>query len=108
MKFTKLVFTLSLIVLSFSGKSQITGTAVSAMDSIDWAKPKEYTIAGIQIECGQFTDKNVVRLLSGLTVEDKSEIPGDKIGEAIKNIWKQGLFEDVKIYLEKTIFDKAF
>ena len=76
------------MITSLSGFAQITGDAKFAMDSIDWAKPKEYLIAGIQIECSQFTDKNVVRLLSGLTVDDKIQIPGDKIGEAIKNLWK--------------------
>lgn len=75
---------------------------------LDWAKPKEYTIAGIEVECSEFTDKNIVRLLSGLNYDDKIHIPGDDISEAIKNLWKQGLFEDVQIFLVKTIGDKAF
>ncbi len=75
---------------------------------IDYAKPKEYTLAPLEIECSQYTDKNIIRLLSGLSAGDKIQIPGDKIGEAIKNLWKQGLFEDVKIYLLKTIGNDAF
>lgn len=75
---------------------------------IDYATPKDYTLGPIKIECSEFTDKNVVRLLSGLTQGDKIQIPGDKISEAIKNLWKQGLFEDVQIYLEKIIGDEAF
>ena len=51
---------------------------------LDWAKPKEYTIAGIEVECSEFTDKNIVRLLSGLNYDDKIHIPGDDISEAIK------------------------
>ena len=108
MTFNKLILLFSLIATSYSGFSQITGNSSFAKDSIDWSKPKEYVIAGIQVECSQFTDKNVVRLLSGLSADDKIQIPGDKIGEAIKNLWKQGLFEDVQIYLEKTLGDKAF
>lgn len=108
MTFNRLILLFSIIVTSYSGYSQISGNSSFAMDSVNWAKPKEYVIAGIQVECSQFTDKNVVRLLSGLTVEDKIQIPGDKIGEAIKNLWKQGLFEDVQVYLEKTMGDKAF
>lgn len=80
----------------------------SNTEPIDYAKPKEYILAGIEVECSQFTDKNVVRLLSGLTVGEKIQIPGDKISEAIKTLWKQSLFEDVKIYLVKTIGDQAF
>ncbi|MES2763955.1 MAG: outer membrane protein assembly factor BamA [Bacteroidota bacterium] len=80
----------------------------TSVEALDWSKPKEYSIAGIEVECSEFTDKNVVRLLSGITVGDKIQIPGDKISEAIKNLWKQGLFEDVKVYLVKTIGNDAF
>ncbi|MCF8424901.1 MAG: outer membrane protein assembly factor BamA [Bacteroidia bacterium] len=78
------------------------------VEQLDWSKPKEYTISGIEIECSEYTDKNIVRLLSGINYGDKVQIPGDKIAEAIKNLWKQSLFEDVKIYLVKTIGDEAF
>jgi outer membrane protein insertion porin family len=46
--------------------------------------------------------------LSGISYGDKIQIPGDKISEAIKSLWKQSLFEDVKIYLVKTIGNDAF
>ena len=78
------------------------------VSTLDWAKPKEYTVAGIEVECSEYTDKNIVRLLSGISYGDKVQIPGDKISEAIKNLWKQTLFEDVKIYLVKTIGNDAF
>ena len=78
------------------------------VEQLDWSKPKEYTISGIEIECSEYTDKNIVRLLSGINYGDKIQIPGDKIAEAIKNLWKQSLFEDVKIYLVKTIGEEAF
>jgi outer membrane protein insertion porin family len=77
-------------------------------NALDWSKPQEYIIAGIEVECSEYTDKNIIRLLSGLTVGDKIQLPGDKISESIKTLWKQGLFEDVKIYLQKTIGKDAF
>ncbi len=80
----------------------------NSLEMLDWSKPKEYTIAGIEVECSEYTDKNIIRLLSGISVGDKVQIPGDKISEAIKNLWKQSLFEDVKIYLVKTIGNDAF
>ncbi len=107
MKFLKLPFLFFIFLFSQAGFSQIVLDA-GAADSINWAKPKEYTIAGIQIECSKFTDQNIVRLLTGLTVGDKIQIPGDKISEAIKNLWKQSLFEDVKIYLDKTVRNDVF
>jgi outer membrane protein insertion porin family len=108
MKLIKLPFLCFLLVLSHIGVSQVLLDSPTNSDPIDWAKPKEYTIAAIDIECSIYTDKNIVRLLSGLTVGDKVQIPGDKISEAIKSLWKQSLFEDVKIYLEKIIGNDAF
>ncbi len=106
-----------LFLLLFFGKlgsAQILGSSNPAdsakvpADPIDWAKPKEYTLAPLEVECSQFTDKNIVRLLSGLTPGDKIQIPGDKISEAIKSLWKQSLFEDVKIYIVKIIGNDIF
>ncbi len=108
MKFIKLPVLCVLLVLSHVGFSQILLESSNVADSIDWAKPKEYTLAPIEVECSQYTDKNIVRLLTGLTAGDKIQIPGDKISEAIKSLWKQSLFENVKIYLVKTIGKDAF
>ena len=93
MKLIKLPFLCLLLMLSHVGFSQILLESSQTSDPIDWAKPKEYTLAAVEVDCSQYTDKNIVRLLSGLTPGDKIQIPGDKISEAIKNLWKQSLFE---------------
>lgn len=105
LKYAVLFFLLAISNISFS---QIVPIESNVVGDLDWAKPKEYTIAGIEVECSEFTDKNIVRLLSGITYGDKVQIPGDKIAEAIKNLFKQGLFEDVQIYLVKSIGNDAF
>lgn len=104
-KYSTLFFLLILCKLNFA---QVVPMEPISADPLDWSKPKEYTIAGIEVECSEFTDKNIVRLLSGINYGDKVQIPGDKISEALKNLWKQSLFEDVKIYLVKTIGNDAF
>ena len=104
LKYPILLFLLTFCQLSFA---QIPLDANTG-DVVDYAKPKEYTLAGLEVECSQYTDKNIIRLLSGLTIGDKIQIPGDKISETIKALWKQGLFEDVQIYLVKTIGNDAF
>jgi outer membrane protein insertion porin family len=107
MTFLKYAVLLFLIVMGNIASAQIISSELSSSEPIDWAKPKEYTLGPIEVESTE-TDKNVVRLLSGLTSGDKIQIPGDKMSEAIKNLWKQGLFEDVQIYLTKTIGNQAF
>ncbi len=108
MKLIKLPFLCLFLMLGQAGFSQILLESSQGSEPVDWAKPKEYTLAAVEIDCSQYTDKNIVRLLSGLTPGDKIQIPGDKISEAIKNLWKQSLFEDVKVYLVKVIGNEAF
>lgn len=74
----------------------------------DYALPKSYTIGGIEVTGANFTDKNVIRLLSNLVVGDKIQIPGDKITDAIKALWKQSLFENIEIYQERIIGNDIF
>lgn len=108
MTLNKSLFLILILLASVGIMAQETISEPVTNTLLDWAKPKEYTIAGIEVECSEYTDKNIIRLLSGLNYDDKIHIPGDDISEAIKNLWKQGLFEDVQIYLVKTIGDKAF
>jgi outer membrane protein insertion porin family len=109
MTFLKYLILFFLLALSSLSNAQVAPVDINTETaSLDWSKPKEYTVAGIEVECSEFTDKNIVRLLSGITYGDKIQIPGDKISEAIKNLWKQSLFEDVKIFLVKTIGNEAF
>lgn len=69
----------------------------------DFSIPKEYEIGGIFITGSDHLDQNVLTLLSGLSVGDKVLVPGDKFSTAIENLWKQGLFEDVKITATKIV-----
>ncbi len=75
---------------------------------IDYTKPVKYIIGGITVEGTQNFDNNVIIMLSGLTVSDTIEIPGDKITKAIDNLWKQGLFEDIKIFASNIINNTIF
>jgi len=88
-----------------------TAELFSQADSVaayDYAAPKNYIIGGIKSEGANYTDGNVIRLLSGMQVGDKIQIPGDKTTDAIKALWKQGLFEDIQIIQEKIIGNEIF
>jgi len=64
---------------------------------LDYAFPREYTIGGITVSGCVTREPNAVKLFSGLKVGDKVTVPGQKITDAIKNIWEQHLFSDVRI-----------
>ncbi len=64
---------------------------------MDYGYPKEYTIGGLTVSGCVTRDPNAVKLFSGLKVGDKITIPGEQIGKAIRAIWDQRLFTDVRI-----------
>ncbi len=84
-----------------------TATTNESQD-LNYQNPKKYTIAAINVVCSEYTDKNVVKLLSGLEVGNDIKIPGEEVAKAIKALLDEKLFEDIKISLEKTIGSDAF
>lgn len=75
---------------------------------IDYAKPKTYTLAGYEVSGTNFLDKNIIKSLTGLVAGEEIEIPGEEISKAIRNLWKQGLFSDVSIYLSRVEGNNAY
>lgn len=79
-----------------------------AQISIDYSNPRKYEIGGITVSGATFTDAEIIILLSTLRVGQQISIPGDEISNAIKNIWKQGLFSTVDIYVVSTTGNYVF
>ena len=73
-----------------------------AQKQANYAAPGDYGIGGITVSGTQYLDQDILISLSGLRVGDKVSIPGDAISNAIKNLWDQGFFTDVKVYITKT------
>ncbi len=91
-----LCFLLTSILVKAQNKQPLKDSTI-----IDYSSPKEYEIGGIFVSGSDHLDQNVLTLLSGLSIGDKVQVPGDRISTAIENLWKQGLFEDVKISISK-------
>ena len=70
--------------------------------------PSTYEIAGIRIVgADNYEEKNIIGY-SGLKVGDRIPIPGSDINDAAKRLWKQGLFSNVKITVDKVAGNKAW
>ncbi len=98
--YKKITFLILLSLSSFLVKAQVS-LGGDSLSLIDFSMPKEYEIGGITVSGAEHLDQSVLTLLSGLTVGDKVQVPGDKFSAAIENLWKQGLFEDIKITASK-------
>lgn len=69
------------------------------LNELSISSPKEYEIGGITITGSDNLDNQIITLISGLQVGDKITLPGDETTKAIKNLWRQKLFDDVGIYV---------
>ena len=69
----------------------------------------EYTIGGITVTGVQYLDADLLQSVAGLSVGDKIRLPGDeKVARAIRNLWKQDLFSDVQVLIDKYVGDRIF
>jgi outer membrane protein insertion porin family len=75
---------------------------------LDYNAPKDYYIGGITVSGVKYLDANVLIMITGLTVGDKIKIPGEKITQAVKKMWEQGLFEDVSISVSKIVDNQIY
>ena len=63
---------------------------------------------GISVEGNTTADANTIIANSGLREGKEIEIPGDATNNAIKQLWKLGIFEDVQIIIDKKVSDGVF
>ena len=79
-----------------------------AENALNYVNPQEFIIGGIDITGLNILDKNALISLSGLRVGDKVKIPGDKISNAIRKLWKHGLVGDISIGVDRIEGENVF
>lgn len=97
---------LLMLMLSARGVAQVV--IGDADYDIDYLTPKEYEIGGITFVGAENYDTRMILLVAGLQVGDEILVPSDKLATAVDRLWKQGLFEDVQIYVTRIQDDKIF
>lgn len=78
------------------------------LENLNYSSPKEYEIAGVTVTGADFFDSQAIISLSGLEVGNTVKIPGERITKAIKSLWEQKLFSDVKIVALKIDGNRIF
>jgi outer membrane protein insertion porin family len=75
---------------------------------IDYTNPFDYIIGGVSVSGVRFLDTNALIGISGLRIGQEIAVPGEAITTAVKKLWQQGLFSDVRINITKTVADTVF
>lgn len=81
----------------------VQGNVVSTQPgfTIDNSTPERFRIAHITIKGAEQYDHNAIKAIAGITEGAVIYLPGDEISTAIQNLWKEELFSDVDIAIEK-------
>jgi len=69
---------------------------------------EDYVIGGVTVSGVRYLDQNALIGISGLRKGQEITIPGDAITTAVKKLWMQGLFSDVRISITKTVSDTVY
>lgn len=77
--------------------------------AVSYKNGAEYEIADITVSSNSDkVDKSYVIFISGLVRGDRVEMPGTAFNNAIKKLWEEKVFSNVKITLTKVVEDKIF
>jgi outer membrane protein insertion porin family len=110
----KYIFAILFSVLSAAAMAQVPGPPRQALtrpisaDSLSYLNPKEYIIGGVSVAGTKYLDKDILLQISKLTKGDHITLPGDASAKVIKDLWDQGLFDDVKLNITKIDLDTIF
>jgi len=105
--FIVIIFT---ILLSLEGFSQIRTNTNSETKSndLDYTNPKEFVIGGVEVKGVKYLDVSVLVTISKLAVGERILVPGEATSNAVKNLWAQGLFDDVALEINRTSNDTIY
>lgn len=105
MNITKVLTTLCILACSIIAKAQ---DKIVYPDISYAGTPRTVTIAGLAVSGADGYEDYMLTGISGLTIGEEIELPGDQITDAVKHYWKYGLFSDVSISVDSLVHDKAY
>jgi outer membrane protein insertion porin family len=92
----KILAVTSLVIVSLSLYGQEKQEVVDYL-----SMPSDYILKGVTISGIKFLDTNALIGISGLRTGEGISIPGEAVTQAVKKLWEQGLFSDVRITISK-------
>ena len=103
------MISLSFIIYHLSFSVSATAQEKIVNPDISYAgTPRQCVIAGIAVEGVEGYEDYVLTGLSGLSIGQEIEVPGQAITEAVKRYWKHRLFSRVAITADSIVGDKIY
>ncbi len=95
-------------VMGFQGAAQTPADTLHNPKVIFTGIPRTYEIAGISVKGADNYEDHTIIGYAGLKIGERIDIPGSELTAASKRLWRQGLFSQVRIVVDKTAGDKAW
>ncbi|TCN72941.1 BamA/OMP85 family outer membrane protein [Acetobacteroides hydrogenigenes] len=95
-----------LLFILFAGKIVAQDQTVDV--ELNYESPKKYVVENISIEGVKYLDPDLYIGVTGIAKGDTVTLPGDVFARAVKKLWEQDLFGDVKIRVAKVEGDKIW
>lgn len=109
MKYSSFFRLFLIIMLPLLAFSQVAAQKTIVNPTILYTdNPHSYTIGGINLSGVDNYEPYVIIGISGLSVGDVIDVPGEAITTAVKNFWKHGLFADVSIVADSIVGNKIY
>ena len=96
----KRISLIAFILINICSYGQVLDNPLSSI-VIDYENPQKFEIAQITVTGNNFTDANIIILMSGLQAGQVITLPGEETREALEKLWKQKLFSDIELGLSK-------
>ncbi|OAQ40714.1 outer membrane protein assembly factor BamA [Pedobacter psychrophilus] len=106
--FLLIIFLITVSVKGFAQFPALRPSTENKSKDLDYLNPKEYTIGGIEVNGVKYLDKSVLITITKLAIGDRILVPGDATSGAVKNLWAQGLFDDVSLDVNHISGDSIF
>ncbi|MDE5686191.1 MAG: outer membrane protein assembly factor BamA [Paramuribaculum sp.] len=95
-------------IMGFQGAAQTPADTLHNPKVIFTGIPRTYEIAGISVKGADNYEDHTIIGYAGLKIGERIDIPGAELTAASKRLWRQGLFSQVRIVVDKTAGDKAW
>ena len=103
-----IVLSAAACLCALAGRAQTPNDTVYSPTVIYSSMPRTFEIADIRVEGAPNYDPDIILGYAGLKVGERVAIPGDDITQAVKRLIRQGLFQQARFVLDKTVGDRAW
>ncbi len=92
---------------SYIAHAQIDSTNIVSTPienyELDYTNPRVFTLKDVDVTGDIKFSKNQIIRYAGFTLGEEIELPGSKINNAVKKLWRSKMFSDIDIYVKDVI-----